>query len=126
MFSPRRPAFLTDWDGASDAWLICEGRVCASLEIAGTAGQRRRGLRGRDTFDGAFLLPNTRSIHSFGVRFAFDAAVCTADLVIIDILNVRNRCVTRPRFGGVHIIEAPAGAFDHWDLDKGDRLEVRF
>ena len=38
------------------AWLVCGERVLASLELANTASQRRRGLLGRDDVDGAMLL----------------------------------------------------------------------
>ena len=56
------------------AWLVRDDKVLGSLEVAEGTAARVRGLLGRDGLDGALLLPHTRSVHSFGMRFAIDVA----------------------------------------------------
>ncbi len=106
-------------------WLVCDDRVLATLEVADTAWRRGRGLLGRDGFDGALLFPATRSVHTLGMRFPIDVAVCTADLEVIDVVTVRPNRLILPRRSGRQIVEAPAGAFAHWGVLPGDHLEVR-
>ena len=55
-------------------WLLRDGEVLASLEVADTRAARRRGLLGRDGIDGALLLAPARSVHTFGMRFPIDVA----------------------------------------------------
>ena len=124
--APQLPKFLDGWQPGSDAWLTVEAKVCASLEIAVTHTERRRGLRGRDGIDAALMLIHTRSIHSFGVAFEFDAFFCDAELRLVDALSVPPRRVVMPRVAGHHVIEAPRGAIDRWGVDLGDQFEVRF
>jgi uncharacterized membrane protein (UPF0127 family) len=107
------------------AWLLREGEVLASLELAEGRRARSRGLLGRDGLDGALLLERTRSVHTVGMRFPIDVAVCDGDLVVL-----RTRClppgrVTLPVRHGRQVIEAEAGSFARWELAAGDRLEVR-
>jgi len=107
------------------AWLVHDGQVLASLEIADNAVRRGRGLLGRDGIEGAIWLPGTRSVHTFGMRFAIDVAFCDADLTIMRVMTVRPNRITR-RVGHSHsVIEASAGTFSRWGLGPGDSLEVR-
>jgi hypothetical protein len=41
------------------AWLLSDGTVIASAEVADTRSARRKGLLGRTGVDGAFVLPPT-------------------------------------------------------------------
>lgn len=113
------------------AWLLRDGEVLASLEIADDRRSRARGLLGRDGlegddgFDGALLLPHTRSVHSLGMRFPIDVALCTDDLEVVRTLRLRPHRLALPSRGGRQVIEAEAGAFARWNLTVGDRLEVR-
>ena len=50
-------------------WLVSDGRVLASLEVADTRRTRRKGLIGRDGIEGALLITPARSIHPLGMRF---------------------------------------------------------
>ena len=59
---------------STDCWLVCEGHVLASATRADTARERGRGLLGRDGIDGAFVIPDTRWVHSIGMRFDIDVA----------------------------------------------------
>lgn len=107
------------------AWLVRDGDVLASLETADSIASRLRGLLGRDSIDGAFLIKPAMSVHTLGMRFAIDVAYCDGTLTVIDTVTMRpNRVgVLRPRARCV--IEARAGAFERWHLRAGDKLEIR-
>lgn len=107
------------------AWLLRDGEVLASLEVAEDRRARARGLLGRDALEGALLLDRTRSVHTFGMRFPIDVAVCDDDLVVLCTRRLRPGRVTLPVRHGRRVIEAEAGAFARWGLVAGDQLEVR-
>ncbi|MEO0493401.1 MAG: DUF192 domain-containing protein [Actinomycetota bacterium] len=106
-------------------WLVHEGRVLSSLEIAETRRDRRTGLLGRDGIDGALLLRPARSVHTVKMRFAIDVAHVDDDLVVLSTTTMVPGRVGRwsPRAGGV--IEAEAGSFRRWGLTTGMQLEIR-
>ena len=106
-------------------WLVADGRVLASVEIAEAYGSRVKGLLGRDGIEGALLLRPARSVHSFGMRFPIDVAFCDADLRVLRIVALRPHRVTRPRWRARAVIEAELGAFERWGVHQGDQLEVR-
>lgn len=114
-------------------WLVHEGRVLASLEIAESRPARRKGLLGRDGIDGALLLRPAKSVHTVKMRFSIDvahvAAVTDADneeaLMVLSTttMNPGRMGKWSPRANGV--IEAEAGAFRRWGLMPGIQLEIR-
>jgi uncharacterized protein len=106
-------------------WLLRQGDVLAAAEVAETFGQRSRGLLGKTSYEGAMVLPRTRSVHTFGMRFAVDVAVCDKDMVVVGVTTLRPWRMSLPRRRGRSMIEAQAGAFDRWGLRVGDRLELR-
>jgi uncharacterized membrane protein (UPF0127 family) len=106
-------------------WLVADGRVLASVEIAEAYRTRAKGLLGRNGIDGALLLRPARSVHSFGMRFPIDVAFCDADLYVLDIIALRPHRMTLPRWRARAVIEAEAGAFDRWGVHIGDQVEVR-
>jgi uncharacterized membrane protein (UPF0127 family) len=106
-------------------WLVADGRVLASVEIAEAYRTRAKGLLGRDGIDGALLIRPARSVHSFGMRFPIDVAFCDADLYVLDIVVLRPHRTTLPRWRARAVIEAEAGAFDRWGVRVGDQVEVR-
>lgn len=107
------------------AWLVHDGKVLASLEIADSVVQRGRGLLGRDGIEGALLLPRTRSVHTLGMRFAIDVAFCDADLMIVRVVTLPPNRVTRRVGRSRSVVEVAAGTFARWELGPGDTLEVR-
>jgi uncharacterized membrane protein (UPF0127 family) len=107
------------------AWLLCEGTVLASLEVAESLTERTKGLLGRSGYEGAMLFPRTRAIHSLGMRFALDVAFLDGDLVVIDSLRLAPTRVARPRRRTRNVLEAQAGSFARWGLEAGQRLEIR-
>jgi uncharacterized membrane protein (UPF0127 family) len=106
------------------AWLVSDGRVLASLEIAETSRDRRRGLIGRDGIQGAMLLRPARSIHTLLMRFPIDVAYCNDDLVVLRTATVNPNRVGLPVWRARAVIEAEAGSFARWGLRPGDALEV--
>ena len=112
------------------AWLLRDGEVLASIEVAERFGQRLRGLLGRDgidrALDGALLLRPAKSVHTIGMRFPIDVAFCDGDLVVVDTCTpLRPNRVTRVRWKASCVIEAQAGAFERWRLREGDHLELQ-
>ena len=107
------------------AWLLRDGDVLASLEVAETRPDRRRGLLGRDGIDGALLLQPCRSVHTVGMRFPIDVAWCDRDLVVLRTARMARHRMSRPVLRARAVVEAEAGAFARWGLAAGDRLEVR-
>lgn len=107
------------------AWLVRDGEVLATLEVADGARARSKGLLGRDGIEGALFLQPARSVHTIGMRFAIDVAHLDKDLVVL-----RTRTMRRWRLGRVvlkadGVLEAEAGTFAHWELKAGDQLEIK-
>ena len=109
---------------ATEGWLLCDGGAPASVEMARSGRQRRRGLLGRDGIDGALLLDRCRWVHTIGMRFALDVAYLDGGGVVLKTVRmapIASACrLARPQ-----VVEAEAGAFGRWGLHVGDALEVR-
>ena len=110
------------------AWLLRDGEVLASIELAERFGQRVRGLLGREpgTLDGALLLRPARSVHTIGMRFPIDVAFCDEDLTVLHVCTpLRPYRATRIHWKARCVLEAEAGAFERWRLRVGDHLELK-
>ncbi|MDQ6728661.1 MAG: DUF192 domain-containing protein [Actinomycetota bacterium] len=108
-----------------DAWLLRDDEVLAALEVTETRKDRVQGLLERSGIEGAILIRPARSVHSVGMLFTIDVAVCSRDLVVLRTVCLRPGRITRPSLKGSCVIEAECGAFERWKLRPGDRLEVR-
>jgi uncharacterized protein len=108
----------------SKTWLLRDGEVLATAEVAGSYPERLRGLLGRSEYEGAFVLPRTRSVHSLGMQFPLDVAFVDRELCVIGIVRLGRWGFSRPRWRARMVIEAQAGAFERWGLHVGDRLEL--
>ena len=106
-------------------WMLRDGQVLAAADLADRFVDRLKGLLGRPTYDGAMFLPRTRSIHTFGLRFAVDVAFLDKEMRVVALSRVGRWRVTLPRFQGRQVLEAQAGSFDRWGLRLGDQLEFR-
>jgi uncharacterized protein len=107
------------------AWLLRDGEVLASLEVAGSRRARSRGLLGRDGVDGALLLRPCRSVHTVGMRFPIDVAFCDDELRVLRVVTMPRHRLSRLVWRSRAVIEAEAGAFARWGLRPGDQLEVK-
>ena len=106
-------------------WLLRDGEVLASLEIADGHRARAKGLLGREGFSGAILLRPARSVHKVGMRFPIDVAFCDADMRVVRTLTMPPYRISLPVWRARSVIEAEAGAFERWGLAPGDQLEVK-
>ena len=107
------------------AWLMVGDRVVASLEIASTRRERRKGLSGRRGIEGALLLERTRSVHSFGMRFPIDVAHCDGEMRVLRVTTMRANRVGCVVWRAASVIEAEAGSFQRWGVAPGVELEIR-
>lgn len=107
------------------SWLLRDGEVLASLEVADTRRDRRRGLLGRDGIEGALLLVPARSVHTLGMRFPIDVAWCDSELRVLRVARLPRHRLSRPVAHAHAVLEAEAGCFARWDLQVGDQLERR-
>ena len=106
-------------------WLLRDDRVLASLEIASTRRDRRRGLLGRDGIEGALLIERTRSVHTLGMRFPIDVAHLDADGRVLRTCTMPRHRLGLPVLRACRVLEAEAGCFARWDLAPGQVLEIR-
>jgi uncharacterized membrane protein (UPF0127 family) len=107
------------------SWLILDGQVLASLEIAQSRSARRRGLLGRDGCEAALLLPGCRWVHTFGMRFAIDVAFCDRNGTVLRIVRMPPNRMGRPCLGARVAVEASEGSFANWSVRVGDRLDFQ-
>jgi uncharacterized membrane protein (UPF0127 family) len=92
------------------------------VEVPTRLHERMRGLRGRDRMEPehAFLLPRTRSIHTFGMNFPLLVALLDEQLRVVTIRTVGPGRIVLPRRGLRHVLECGPGA----DLRPGDVLRL--
>lgn len=108
-----------------EAWLVCDGRVLASASCAEGARDRRRGLLGRDSVDGALVLRRCRWIHTVGMRFDIDVAYLDSLGTVVKTVHMRRMRIGAPVLRASWVIEAQGGAFARWGLHMGDVVELR-
>ena len=106
-------------------WLVRGNDVLASLEVAETSADRRRGLLGRDGIEGAFLLRPARSVHTLGMRFAIDVAHLDPDGTVLRVATMKPWRIGAPVLAARSVVEAEAGSFARWGVTLGDVLEVK-
>jgi hypothetical protein len=104
------------------SWLLRDGDVLAAVE------HRRRGWQA--SLHGALVLRGPVVVHTLTPTHAvaLDVARCGRDgqaLRVRRIAVLGRRRVSLPHLGGGGLVVAPAGTFERWRLQVGDRLEVR-
>jgi uncharacterized membrane protein (UPF0127 family) len=107
------------------AWLLRDGDVLASLDVARSWRDRSKGLLGRDGIQGALWIEPARGVHSVGMRFTIDVAFCDRDGVVLKIVTLRPYRLALPQLKSRAVVEAEAGSFARWNLKVGDELEVK-
>jgi len=90
------------------------------VEVPTRRRERMRGLIGRDRLEPhhALLLLRTRSVHTFGIRFAVLAVLLDQGLSVAGIKMLSPGRLLLPRAGVRHVLECAGDA----DLHVGDRL----
>lgn len=106
-------------------WLVRDGHVLASVEVAEGYIARARGLLGRRSLQGAMVVPKASSVHSFGMHFDLDVAFVDRHDVVIRTLRLHRNRVTLPVWRARLVVEAEAGSFSQWGLKIGDTIEIR-
>lgn len=107
------------------ATLLLPTGLTLPLEIADSAGARRRGLLGRDGVSGALLLSPASSVHTVRMRFAIDVAYLDRRLRVLSVRTMRPGRIGRPRLRARHVLEAEAGAMALWSVRRGVRVGMR-
>jgi uncharacterized membrane protein (UPF0127 family) len=105
-------------------WLMKDGHVLASVDVAETRAARTRGLLGHKGFDGAMLFPRTKSVHSFGMQFSLDVAFLDEENIVIRVISLPPNRVTGFHLHSSAVLEAESGAFEAWGIEPGDSLEI--
>lgn len=106
-------------------WIVADGRVLASADLATDRASRTRGLLGRSHLEGALVLRPCRWIHTLGMKFPIDVAYLDNDGVVVKTLRMRRGRLGIPVWHARTVVEAEAGAFARWGLRVGDVLEIR-
>jgi uncharacterized protein len=104
-----------------------QASLAERVRIARSLWSRTRGLLGTSEFpagDGLLLEPCS-SIHSFWMRFTFDAIFLNRrGEVVHAISRMRPYRVSRPVFSARSVLELPAGTIEATDTRPGDRVRV--
>jgi len=106
-------------------WLVRDGDVLATVEVARRWGDRHRGLLGRTEVHGALVIRPCRQVHTLGMRIPIDVAFCDRDGWVLRTMTLRPWRVSPVVWRAAMAVEASAGAFERWRLREGDRIEVR-
>lgn len=107
------------------AWIVSEGIVLASAEVAVDRRSRTKGLLGRDHLEGALVIERCRWIHTMGMRFPLDVAYLDEQGVVLKTVRMHRRRVGAPVLHARSVVEAEAGAFARWGLHVGLVIELR-
>lgn len=107
------------------AWLVSNGRVLASADVAETRRSRRVGLLGKTTTDTALVITPCSWVHSLGMRFPLDVAYVDAQGTVLRAARLSPWRIGPLVRGSHFVIEAKAGSFERWGLAPGDTVEVR-
>jgi uncharacterized protein len=105
--------------------LVVDGKPVAPLAVARTGRQRRRGLLGTDSVDGALWITRCPSVHMVGMRYPIDVAVLDRHGVVLFTATLRPGWrLTRPRLRATATVECTAGSLRRWGVRKGSHLSI--
>ena len=108
--------------------MVSEEQVLASVAVAHTRTERRRGPLGREASDGTVLLRpvrNVRTVRTVGMSSAVDGAHLGRDLQVLRATTMARSRVGMPVLTAGAAVEAPAGSVGPPGLSEGDELEVQ-
>jgi len=99
-----------------------------AVREAETLIQRLRGLLRTDGLapgEGLWISP-CNSIHSFGMRFAFDALFLGPDRKVVGMYQrFRRNRISRVFWNARGVLELPAGTIERTGTEVGDEIEFR-
>ncbi|MFW0966527.1 MAG: DUF192 domain-containing protein [Thermacetogeniaceae bacterium] len=116
-------------DVSMEIYNITQGVVLAQeVEICFSFWKRFKGLLGRRSFPvgTGLLLKPCKSVHSYFVRFPFDAVFLNEDMVIVHIMESMPPYRISPViWDAVSVLELPAGIARLSGSRVGDQLSLR-
>lgn len=107
------------------AWLLCEGKVLASADIANTTKSRRRGLIGQASIDSALVISPCKWIHSIGMKCAIDVLYLDVTGLVVKTEHLKPMRIAVPVGRSKTIVELPSGSIERFGIRVGDLIEVR-
>lgn len=110
------------------AWLLREGEVLASVDVARAPYQRVLQMSRRDSDSDAaacLLVPNFGVIHSLFSSGYLDIAQLDEAFVVTKVRSLRPNRVAIARWSKGSALLASSGAFERWRIAVGDHLVVK-
>ena len=111
--------------GLSPVWLVSNGNVLASANLAASRRARRRGLIGVTDVHTPLVLRPCNWVHSVGMKTSIDVAYVGEDGTVLHTRGLRPMRVAPWVPKAKFVIEASSGSFDRWQLHAGDKVEIR-
>ena len=105
--------------------MVSEEQALASVAVAHTRTERRRGPLGREASDGTVLLRPARNVRTIGMSSAVNGAHLGRDLQVLRATRMARSRVGMLVLTAGAAVEAPAGSVVPPGLSEGDELEVR-
>lgn len=99
--------------------------MLASVNVAETRRELRRGLIGVTDVHTPLVLRPCNWVHSVGMKVDLDVAYVSDSGDVIDIVHLRPMRVAPWNRRAACVVEAAAGSFERWGLKAGDNVEVR-
>lgn len=101
--------------------------LASDAGLATTAGERRRGLIGRDDLEPgeALIIPRCRQVHTFGMRFTIDVLFLDGSGTVVRVCRgLSPRRISPVAWRARQAIELPAGTIDRTETAEGDRVTL--
>lgn len=114
-------------------WLVREAQVLATIDSPRGTGTAPTQKDADEPVEGTAadvrLLRRPVLVHTMRPGTALDVAWCQPEpgavLVVQRVIALKGWRLARPRLRAPAVVVAPAGAFERWHLQVGDRLEVK-
>jgi len=102
--------------------------LATHVRVADTSLERGTGLlkdTGLAEGHGLWIIP-CNSIHSFGMKFIFDAIFLDHDLRVVHLVReMKPWRISKIKFGAKSVLELPAGIIAASGTELGDRFELQ-
>ena len=104
--------------------LIIDGVPVAPATVARSRAERRRGLLGTDSLQGALWLQPCSSVHCVGMRYPIDVALLGRGGRVLRVRTLAPGAFTWPSPRVRAVVEAPAGEMARWGVRPGRILKI--